>query len=152
PGDSGLQGWTIDLLDSTGKVLGVAVSGADGTYSFPGVGPGSFTIQEELQAGWVQTAPAPPGTYSVSTSSGNDVGSQNFGNFQLVTLSGEVFNDLNGNGTLDPGDPGLQGWTVDLLSGGNTVATTVSGADGSYSFPNVGPGTYTIQEELQLGW
>ena len=64
-----------------------------------------------------------------------------------------MFNDLNGNGTLDPGDPGLSGWTVDLLdSVGNIVATTVTDSNGDYSFSDLGPGTYTVQEDLQPGW
>ena len=58
-----------------------------------------------------------------------------------MTFAGTVYNDLNGNGVLDPGDPGLQGWTVDLLdSSGNLVATTTSAADGTYSFANLGAG------------
>ena len=46
--------------------------------------------------------------------SSSDSTGLDFGNFQLVNVSGEVYNDLNGNGNLDPGDPGLQGWTVNL--------------------------------------
>ena len=58
-----------------------------------------------------------------------------------MTFAGTVYNDLNGNGVLDPGDPGLQGWTVELLdSSGNIVATTTSAADGTYSFANLGAG------------
>ena len=45
-----------------------------------------------------------------STATGND-----FGDFQNITISGEKFNDLTGNGTLDAGDPGLPGWTIDLV-------------------------------------
>ena len=76
-----------------------------------------------------------------------------FGNFQDVTISGEVFNDLNGSGGFLPGDPGLPGWTVDLLDvNGNIVATTVTDVNGDYSFADIGPGTYTVEEELQSGW
>ena len=76
-----------------------------------------------------------------------------FGNFQNITISGEKFNDLTGDGVQDAGDPGLPGWTIDLLdASGAIVATTVTDADGNYSFPDVGPGTYTVQEELQSGW
>ena len=57
---------------------------------------------------------------------------------------------MSGNGTLHPGEPGeLQGWTVELLdSTGNILATTTSAADGSYSFADVAPGTYKIEEIL----
>ena len=77
----------------------------------------------------------------------------NFGNFQLVDVSGNVYNDLNGNGNLDPGEPGLQGWTVNLFnSSGNMVATTTSDANGNYEFDNLFPGTFTISEVLMSGW
>jgi hypothetical protein len=72
--------------------------------------------------------------------------------FQTVTLSGDVFNDLNSDGTIDPGDTGSSGWTVKLLDSSNTViATTITGATGGYSFTGVGPGTHTIEEVTQTG-
>ena len=44
-----------------------------------------------------------------------------------------------------PGEPGLPGWTIDLLdAAGAIVATTVTDANGDYSFADVGPGTYTV--------
>jgi methionine-rich copper-binding protein CopC/protocatechuate 3,4-dioxygenase beta subunit len=153
PSDPGLPGWTIDLLNSAGALVASTVTDASGNYSFSDVGPGTYTVQEEPQPGWIQTFPAPPGTYTITTTSGQDVGSEDFGNFQLVTFSGQVYNDLNGDGSNDGTDPGLQGWTVNLLDPfGNLVATTTSDVNGNYSFANVGPGTYTVQEVNQNGW
>jgi protocatechuate 3,4-dioxygenase beta subunit/methionine-rich copper-binding protein CopC len=153
PGDPGLSGWTVDLLDASDSVVATTTSDASGNYAFDNIGPGSYTVQEELQPGWIQTFPAPPGTYSFTAASGNDQGGLSFGNFQLVTLAGTVYNDLDGNGQLDPGDPGLSGWTVNLLdSGGSLIATTTSDASGNYAFDNLGPGVYTIAEVNQAGW
>ena len=42
------------------------------------------------------------------------------------TVTGEVFNDLNGNGSLDNGEPGLAGWTVQLVDGSNNVIDTTT--------------------------
>jgi methionine-rich copper-binding protein CopC/protocatechuate 3,4-dioxygenase beta subunit len=153
PGDPGLPGWTIDLLNASGAIVGSTVTDANGNYSFADVGPGTYTVQEELQPGWIQTFPAPPGTYTFTATSGGDVSGDDFGNFQLVTFSGEVYNDLNGSGSFQPGDPGLPGWTVNLYDAmGNLVATTTSDNAGSYSFANLGPGQYTISEVHQNGW
>jgi type VI protein secretion system component Hcp len=151
-GDPGLEGWTIDLLDASGAIVATQVTDATGSYSFTDPGPGTYTVQEEpLNSGWIQTFPAPPGTYSFTTTGGGKTG-LDFGDFQLVTLLGTVYNDLSGNGVNDF-DPGLKGWTVNLLdSMGDTVATTTSAEDGRYSFANLGPGIYTVADVGQDGW
>ena len=43
--------------------------------------------------------------------------------------------------------------TINLyLNGGSTpVASTVTAADGSYSFTNLGPGSYSVQEVVPAG-
>ncbi len=66
-----------------------------------------------------------------------------------------VWQDLNGNGIQDAGEPGIAGVTVGLYdASGNLVATTTTDADGSYYFndSNVTAGvqpnsSYTIQIE-----
>ena len=70
-----------------------------------------------------------------------------------ATLSGVVYNDLSGDGVLQSGDPGLSGWTVQLLdSSNNVVATTATDAGGDYSFTNVYPGSYTVAVTGQAGY
>ena len=152
PGDPGLPGWTVDLFDSAGDLIATTTTDVNGDYSFSDLGPGTYTVVEEILPGWVQTFPAPPGTYTVTASSGLNETGLNFGDFEQVTYSGTVYDDLNGNGVDDPGEPGLQGWTVELLSNGSVVETTTSASDGSYSFADVAPGAYTIEEIMQTGW
>ena len=48
--------------------------------------------------------------------------------FKPVTISGQKFNDLNGNGSQDSGEPGLAGWTIQLSSGGTLIGSTVTNA------------------------
>ena len=70
-----------------------------------------------------------------------------------MDVTGNVYNDLNGNGNLDPGEPGLQGWTLELFNAsGNIVASTVSDANGNYEFDNLFPGTFTVSEVSMSGW
>lgn len=54
------------------------------------------------------------------------------------TVSGTVYEDLDGDGTRDPGEPGVAGCTVDLDAGndGTVNNSTITGVDGSWSmFP-----------------
>jgi protocatechuate 3,4-dioxygenase beta subunit len=151
-GDNGLQGWTIELdRDANGSVDGTATTDANGNYSFPDLGPGTYRVREVLQAGWVQTTTNPADITAVSGTNASNV---NFGNFELITISGMKFEDVNGNGVQDAGDNGLQGWTIELDrdANGSVDATATTDANGNYSFTNVGPGTYRIREVLQAGW
>jgi Bacterial Ig-like domain (group 3)/SdrD B-like domain len=145
--DPGLQGWTIHLLDSNGNLVDSAITGANGDFSFTEA-PGSYTIAEVPSNGWTQTYPMAPGTYSVTLSSGQSSTDDDFGNFQLVTVSGTVFNDLNDNHVQDNGEPGIPGVVVSLSNGQN--ATT--DANGNYSVTGVGPGTFSMGESVPTGY
>lgn len=157
-GETGLQGWTI-FIDSTpnnlldgGEVS--TVTDVNGNYSFVGLTPGSYRIREQQQAGWVQTTPNPA---NIPLSSGQAVTGVLFGNFQLTSISGQKFNDLDGDGVKDFGEPGIQGWQIyiDADNSGTlnglevAVATDVNG---NYTFPNLGPGNYRIREVPVVGW
>jgi len=107
--DSGLAGWTVDLVNSLNQVVSTT-TGSDGSFSFTGVGPGSFSIKEVFSSGYIQTSS--PSSYSVTTSSGQAVSGLSFGVFQLATASGKLFNDANQDGALDNGESGLSGWTI----------------------------------------
>jgi uncharacterized repeat protein (TIGR01451 family) len=77
-----------------------------------------------------------------------------------ISISGTKFNDLTGNG-FSCDDPGLGGVTVNLYkdtgdgvldsADGAPVATTTTASDGTYSFANLMPGTYFVQESVPSG-
>jgi protocatechuate 3,4-dioxygenase beta subunit/methionine-rich copper-binding protein CopC len=151
--DAGLDNWEVDLFDSNNNFIASQLTHGGGQYDFEGLAPGTYTVSEVLQSGWTQTQPAAPFTYTVTVSAGSTSGGWDFGNFQLITISGQKFNDLNGDGAQEAGESGLPGWTIDLLDPtGAIIASTVTDANGNYSFTGIGPGTYTVQEEQQAGW
>jgi hypothetical protein len=104
-----------------------------------------------FQQGWTPTTADPS---DIVTTSGDDVSDIDFGNFELVTIAGVKFEDEDGDGVKDQGEPGLEGWTIqlDLDADDSVDLTTQTVADGSYSFADVGPGTHRIREVLQQGW
>ena len=109
--------------------------------------------EDAAPAGKNQSYPQAPGTQTVTLVSG-EAGPTNidFGNFQSTGFSGLVFEDSNGNGVRDEGEPGLEGWTVNLKSGDTIIATTTTGPDGAYEFTGIVPGSYTVEEVMQSGW
>ncbi len=95
-----------------------------------------------------------PATHTVNLSLGEIETGINFGNFQLVTISGQKFNDLDGDGEKDGGEPGLPNWTIrlDLDNNGSVDQTRVTDENGNYLFEDIGPGTHKLSEALQAGW
>ncbi|MDD4447837.1 MAG: SdrD B-like domain-containing protein, partial [Methanothrix sp.] len=151
-GETGISGWTIKLKQGTTEIASIQ-TGTGGAYSFNGLAPGSYTVEEVAQSGWTRSYPATPGTHTITLASGvagpTDI---NFGNWRTTGFSGMKFEDLNGNGARDADEPGLEGWTIKLMSGGTEIASTQTDADGAYSFTDIAPGSYTVEEASQAGW
>ncbi len=82
----------------------------------------------------------------------------------MPTISGVKYEDVNGNGSRDSGEPGLGNWTIRLAFNGHEIASSQTASDGSYSFAlnantmragdghPIGAGTYTVTEDQQPGW
>ncbi len=153
-GEPGLPGFTIELdLNNDGSVDQTTTTLSDGSYSFRAVRPGQHRLTEIVPPGWIQTAPS-GGQYIVDQI-GSDIGGLDFGNQPiLATLSGLKFEDINGNGLLDSGEPGLPGFTIelDLNNDGSVDQTTTTLSDGSYAFLNVRPGQHRLTEIVPPGW
>jgi hypothetical protein len=68
----------------------------------------------------------------------------------LVSLSGYVFIDSNGNGVIAAGDWGVGNAVVTLLEPSNPSFSMsyTTGAGGSYQFGNLQPGVYSVETPL----
>ena len=66
----------------------------------------------------------------------------------IVTRNGSigdfVWNDCNNNGIQDAGEMGMAGVTVKLTLPGGAIITTVTDANGKYTFSNLPAGTYKV--------
>ncbi len=68
-------------------------------------------------------------------------------------ISGVKYLDINGNGTRDGGELGLEGVEIILRNLNNEiVATTVTGSDGSYIIEEVPPAYYALSEVVPAGY
>ena len=62
-----LANWPINIAGST---TGSVTTDARGGYCFKGLKAGEYVISEVQQAGWTQTAPPAPGTWTVGLAAG----------------------------------------------------------------------------------
>jgi hypothetical protein len=146
-GELGLENWKIKI---SGPMSDSVLTDVNGNYTFSNLMAGTYTVSEIVKNGWTQTFPSTPGTHSVLINSGTNSTGKNFGNFQFGSMSGVKFNDTDGDGTKDVGEPMLENWRI-RLSGAKTDSM-LTNASGQYSFANLGPGNYTVSEAVQNGW
>ncbi|MBL8817101.1 MAG: hypothetical protein JNL58_13820 [Planctomyces sp.] len=166
--EPGLSDWTVYLdMNSNGipdETEPTATTDAGGQYSFLDLQVGDYDIRELLPSGW-ETAPGYGDNQTVTIFSGSETVAGDFANFNVAeavpgTISGRIWNDLNGNGLLDlapVAEPGIEGRIVyvdtnlnGLLDGTEASATT--DADGNYSIGGILPGTISLVQAPSSGW
>ncbi|MGV8175267.1 MAG: carboxypeptidase regulatory-like domain-containing protein, partial [Methanothrix sp.] len=120
-----LAGWNITLKNATHTVNDT--TGPDGKYEFCNLKPGSYTITEEVRAGYnAVTKPSNPVMLNCS-----NVTYQNFTNQRLYCISGYKIDACT--------NAGLPGWTVTLTNGSYSVNTSTN-RTGFYQFCGLAPG------------
>ena len=156
PAEPGLAGWTVfldrnfnDTVDA-GDVM--TTTDASGNYLFADLLPNTYRVRELAPDGWLQTTVNSLDIVLTGTSrAGID-----FGNFQTIAISGQVYQDDNQNGQREPGELGLPGRRVFLDQNNNGVfdpdeSFRITIAEGNYSFLKLGPGTYRVRQTAQNG-
>ena len=148
------QGVTVNLVDASGNVVATTTTDADGNYSFSKLPADDYTVKV-VKDGAIKDMDQtedPDGTKdnaSGKISIGADNPTQtgvNFGYNPNNTIKGSVYRDDNRSSSRDGSEEGYQGQTVQLLDqDGNVVATTMTAADGSYSFEHLPDGTYSVK-------
>jgi subtilisin-like proprotein convertase family protein len=72
-------------------------------------------------------------------------------------IRGMAFQDVNGDGVRNPGEPGLSGWTIYLDANHNSKLdsgerSTGTASDGTYLFSDLAPGNYLVAQVTKPGW
>ncbi|MDY6806950.1 MAG: SdrD B-like domain-containing protein [Cyanobacteriota bacterium] len=158
PNEPGLPEVTIYLDVNNNNSLDPDEPGSitdfDGNYLFSDVPPGVYPVREVPQSGFTQTT----GDRIISLN-GENFENINIGNTQasLGGIAGIKYNDLNGNGQLEPGEPGLPNFTIYLDANDNSrrdegEPRTITDAGGNYFLRDIPSGNYFLREEQQLGF
>ncbi len=167
-GEPGIPGVVLNLSGEDGLGNPVtATSTTDGTgyYQFTQA-PGTYSVSVAAPGGYVATAAgqgtagtdsnvSPSDTEPVELASGGSDQTIDFGFYAPVTIGNFVWNDLNGNGVQDSGEPGLAGVVLNLSGtdglGNPVTATATTDGTGYYQFTQA-PGTYTVSVAAPVGY
>lgn len=174
-GEPGIPGVTIMLqgtLTGGGSVGLITTTDATGKYVFNDLLPGEYTILEVQPSAYLdgKDAPGTPfgGTAAIgvgqdklsnivipTTANGVQGIEYNFGEVG-ASISGHIFEDLNDNGSRDPGEPLITVPVTITLTGvddtGASVTRTVVTTTGQYKIDQLRPGQYTLTESQPVGY
>ncbi|MTB54012.1 SdrD B-like domain-containing protein, partial [Lewinella sp. W8] len=160
-GEPGIPNVTVNLKNEAGVVIGMTTTDGNGFYEFPNLEPGVYSVQFVLPGGYEYTDlneggdealdsdadPAMNGmTETVTLESGDNNDDLDAGLYRPASLGDFVWQDTDGDGVQDAGEPGIENVTVNLLDAdGNQIATTTTDGNGFYEFTNLAPDTYRVE-------
>lgn len=124
--------------------------------------PGTWSVSEDGVDGWNLTdisCTDPTGKPVIDLENGEatvDIAAGEtvtctFTNTKVGSVTVYKFNDLNGNGIKDEGEPTLSDWGIVIGSNGCSSSTQNTDGSGSTVF-NLVPGDYSLSENSQVGW
>ncbi|MEE9327059.1 MAG: IPTL-CTERM sorting domain-containing protein [Cocleimonas sp.] len=159
-GDIPLSGLTVTLTPPANNDLGnglgepiVTTTDGNGNYLFSNLPTGDYTVSVDAPAGLANTVDPDGGfnsTSALSLAEGENNLDQDFAYSDVGHISGQVLHDSTGDGN---GDQPIAGVTLNLIDAdGNQIGTTVTDADGNYSFDNLVPGDYQIEQVQPAGY
>lgn len=154
PGEAGIGGVSLNLLDVNSNIVAVTTTALDGAYMFVGLTAGTYRVDVTDTSGVLTGYSLTSGpqscsdpTADITVDEGEVYVMADFGYFKsgLGTIGNLVWLDENLDGTNDvANENGILGVTVDLVvdsnsngvwdTGESAIARSTTGSDGTYSF------------------
>jgi uncharacterized repeat protein (TIGR01451 family) len=177
-GDGVLEGVTISLFSdpngdgnpADGTLLNITTTNASGYYEFLNLGLGNYVVVESQPLGYSSsgdTVGANDNRIPQVIASLTTLANRNFFDFLTPPLSygsiaGRVWNDANASATVNGGEVGIENVAVDLVEDTNNngiadpgepvLASSLTAADGTYSFSGLSAGNYVVVENDLFNW
>ncbi len=177
-GDAVLTSITVSLYTdpngdgnpADGTLVAITSTDAAGAYEFLNLPAGSYVIVESQPPGYSSsgdTAGANDNRIPVVVSALTTYAGNNFFDYltppvSYSSIAGKVWNDADASATVNGGEVGIENVPVDLVEDTNgngiadpgepVVSSTLTAADGSYSFTGLNAGNYVVVENDLFGW
>ncbi|MCI5140616.1 MAG: hypothetical protein D3909_02585, partial [Candidatus Electrothrix sp. ATG1] len=134
PGEPGIAGVTVTITDNSG---GTQVLTTDGNGAYGATVPaGATTVdidETTLPGGSTQTQGTDPTVVTVvAGETATDIDGYQ-PPADVGTVTGLIYEDTNGNGSQDAGEPGIPGVAVEVTDSDGNVQTVTTDANGNYT-------------------
>jgi uncharacterized protein (DUF2141 family) len=144
----GIEHWKFVVAGAANDTV---ETNADGIYTFKNLASGVYLISEIKNDGWIQSYPGGAETYEIDLPNKTDTSGFDFGNFQLATISGTLYEDRNQDGVLDSTES-TPVKNIRVVLSGTMSDTVFSDSAGRYLFYGLESGTYTITLFVSDEW
>ncbi|MBI1324880.1 hypothetical protein GC170_17075 [bacterium] len=127
-----------------------------GTYAFTHLAAGDYAVRTVIPE-VLSATPAEQRVQNVTIAGGaGQANVDTAARYRLNEIHGVKFDDVNGDGQQDAGEPGIGGAVIYVDSNRNGVhdadePETTTEADGSYTFSGLTPGAYVVRQILEPG-
>ena len=136
----GISGWNISITNGSTTIN--TSTNNDGFYQFTNLENGTYTVSEEERPYWKNISAR---SVEINVTE-QDITNINFTNQPIARtykISGYTINASD--------NTGISGWNI-TITNGSLVTTMSTGTNGYYEFTNLINGSYTVSEELVIGW
>ena len=166
-GEPGATNVLVYVYDGSSNLAAIVRTDTNGVWQSTGHGPGSYFAQyflpsnSEFTARYAGTNAASDSDADLATgrtavfamTTGQTNLTLDAGLFRRATLGDFTWEDANGNGQQDGGEPPLANVVVRLYNAAsNVVGTTTSSVAGAYAFTNLLPGAYFVDFTPPAGY
>ncbi|HPT16690.1 MAG TPA: SdrD B-like domain-containing protein, partial [Kiritimatiellia bacterium] len=166
-GEPGISNVLVHVFDAASNLAAILRTDTNGVWLSKGHGPGSYYAKYFLPGGYQFTARhvgtnaaadsdadlATGLTAAYAMTNGMTNLTLDAGLFRRAAIGDFAWEDLDGDGQQDAGEPGLSNVVVRLYdAAANVVGTTTSSATGAYAFTNLAPGIYSVGYALPAGY
>ena len=160
-GDTGLEDIILNLYSAQGVFISTTTTDVDGNYAFSSLFPGLYYVEvidgiENLVFSSPNIGPDSQdsditGSFGVGTTdlisiaSGDTISTIGAGFNLALTIGNFVWEDINGDGRQQEGEPGIEDVKVTITSANSTAKSVSTDPNGFYSFPGLPAGNYEIE-------